>query len=703
MNGSRVDVFINNIFDKLCEIIRNKHPQLDIANATIANQINSLKSLSTSHTVQTTMNNVNTLVDSDTSMQIEYQAQDSQQSDLNSTNSKSVIEESAFCPYCDQEVTVEGIYCMECESWLHYECVNLNPETVTNAFRDTEYVCDQCNEDVLYGDSQRSTQHNTQDAPTSESGDIHTVSERDSPLVSRDRSICKDGNIPIAMSDTGTSPKIPFISIDSNRSSSGSHAASHDIPPEFNGQIVSTVTSAHISTDKQTQKADALSQSPKPRKPPNKKPKPDKAINDSTILLAQKTRILDLENEIKQLKNAFESVKAHVPQTVSSTASPEPHRSHSNVCSTPQTETHILQQIRHEQLEGRLRMLEHQVVQNMCISTAVNTQLALQVNLNRQYNNQKPPNMTDRPTHIPVPTYNQPVFHGGYGYPPHIGAPSVPPPSYPYATQQSASAPIHILHPQHIISHNPYNTQVYGMSGPLRYVNNIVQPVCHPMRAMTDPALLFGISHPPRAPTSTLHGQPFINQMSNTMHHVPQNNNPGVPHPPRAPTAIPHKQLHASSVSSVNATQSSTNKGAPSISYDSLNTPLHGANSPVHAETQHLEQSTPVQDTEIILIPSTPVRTPSISIEDRSEKPHTPVCGPAGECSDKYSKRSIVSPHNPQQVDMLNIEGERLDSIAKQDGNNQGDHSHFRIPSLQKVPPDCPNLMEEIQNLSKRP
>ena len=188
------------------------------------------------------------------------------------------------------------------------------------------------------------------------------------------------------------------------------------------------------------------------------------------------------------------------------------------------------------------------------------------------------------------------------------------------------------------------------------------------------------------------------------MHHVLQNNNPGVPHPPRAPTAIPHEKLHASSVSSVNVRLSSTNKGGPSsLSYNSLNTPLHGANSPVHADTQHSEQSTPVQDTEIILIPTTPVRTPSISIEDRSEKPHTPVCSPAGECTDNYSKRFIVSPHNPQQVDMLNIEGERLDSIAKQDSNNQGDHSHFRIPSLQKVPPDCPNLMQEIQNQSKRP
>lgn len=56
VNGNQVDVFMNNIFDKLCESIRSKHPQLDIANATIANQINSLKSLSTSATVQAALN-----------------------------------------------------------------------------------------------------------------------------------------------------------------------------------------------------------------------------------------------------------------------------------------------------------------------------------------------------------------------------------------------------------------------------------------------------------------------------------------------------------------------------------------------------------------------------------------------------------------------------------------------------------------------
>ena len=245
---------------------------------------------------------------------------------------------------------------------------------------------------------------------------------------------------------------------------------------------------------------------------------------------------------------------------------------------TSQTEIHILQQIRHEQFEGRLRMLEHQVVQTMFISTAVNTQLTLQENLNWQFNNQNPPNMTDRPTHIPLPTFNLPVFHGGYVYPPHMGTPTAPPPSYPCATQHLTSTPVPIVHPKHINSHNPYNTQVYGMSGPLWYVNSMVKPLCHPMRATTDPTL-FGVSHPPRDPTFTSHGLPNINPMSNTMHHVLQNNNPDVPHPPRTPTATTHEQLHASSVSSDNTRQPYASKGALSrVSYDYLGMHLLDAN-----------------------------------------------------------------------------------------------------------------------------
>ena len=96
-----------------------------------------------SNTVQAALDS--TLPDNEPILQIEYQTRDDHQSDQMNNGDDSAIEELAFCPYCDQEVTVEGIYCIECESWLHYECVNLNPETVSNTFKDTEYVCNQCN------------------------------------------------------------------------------------------------------------------------------------------------------------------------------------------------------------------------------------------------------------------------------------------------------------------------------------------------------------------------------------------------------------------------------------------------------------------------------------------------------------------------------------------------------------------------------
>ena len=175
------------------------------------------------------------------------------------------------------------------------------------------------------------------------------------------------------------------------------------------------------------------SQSPKPRRPLHKKPnKADRSKlelsshNDAAILLAQKTRILDLENEIKQLKNAFESVKSHVSQgIVQSSNTIEPQTTIPNISPSPQTDSHILQQIRHDQLEGRLRMLEHQVVQNMCLSTAVNAQLALQVNMSQQKireSNSQVLTGVGSPMHIPMQTpLNQNVYPSLQGFPPYMG------------------------------------------------------------------------------------------------------------------------------------------------------------------------------------------------------------------------------------------------------------------------------------------
>ena len=335
VNGSRVDVFINSIFDKLCDSIRSKHPQFDIANATIANQLNSLKSLSKSNVVQGVIDC--TLPNGESALQIEYQTRNDNQSDeINTNNDDSVIEELAFCPYCEQEVTVEGIYCVGCESWLHYECVNLNPETVSDTFKDTEYVCDQCNEDTLYGDSQP----NTQDHVSEQDGNDATT-DRDTSPDSQATGVSNEWSKPSAMSVTGTTQKTCHLSSIPNPSPSKSQADIHVIsqgentitvdkdpnPLEVSPAGISQTTYAtHENQVKSKEPPVGLtvinpSQSPKPRRPLHRKPnKADKgrsdvsSPNDVAIILAQKTKILDLENEIKQLKNAFESVKSHLSQ-----------------------------------------------------------------------------------------------------------------------------------------------------------------------------------------------------------------------------------------------------------------------------------------------------------------------------------------------------------------------------------------------------
>lgn len=66
----------------------------------------------------------------------------------------SATEQLAFCPICDCKVSTEGAGCAECDNWYHYGCVNLSTETVSKTFKDTEYVCDLCNDNMLYDSSQ---------------------------------------------------------------------------------------------------------------------------------------------------------------------------------------------------------------------------------------------------------------------------------------------------------------------------------------------------------------------------------------------------------------------------------------------------------------------------------------------------------------------------------------------------------------------
>ena len=102
--------------------------------------------------------------------------------------------------------------------------MNLNPETVSDTFKDTEYVCDQCNEDTLYGDSQS----NTQDHVSEQDGNDVTT-DRDTSPDSQATGVSNEWSKPSAMSVTGTTQKTCHLSSIPNSSPSKSQADIHVI------------------------------------------------------------------------------------------------------------------------------------------------------------------------------------------------------------------------------------------------------------------------------------------------------------------------------------------------------------------------------------------------------------------------------------------------------------------------------------------
>ncbi|VDH98320.1 Hypothetical predicted protein [Mytilus galloprovincialis] len=119
------------------------------------------------------------------------------------------------------------------------------------------------------------------------------------------------------------------------------------------------------------------------------------------IIINQKTRILTLENEINQLKNVVNSQN-------------ESQHNQNSFCQ---------QNIRDELMDQRIRMLETQMVQNMCINTALTTQLAMQTRSTYPMSAHTP-NM-----HCGAPPFNHflyPVSTSSHFPPSHIPLHSIP-------------------------------------------------------------------------------------------------------------------------------------------------------------------------------------------------------------------------------------------------------------------------------------
>jgi len=436
VNGNRVDIFVNYIFDKIFEKTKLNVQNLDIVNSTIASQISPLLS-SSSIVVKKGIQNTN--VENEV-MQIR-----NEQDRLN--NSKQIescttevtciketddimIKMNEMCPFCRAYVNKDGIACDQCDFWYHFLCIGIADTSVKENMEKADYICHFCSEDNLYTDKAEKHQLEHIAEKTDNTGntitlkDIHSdmnvIQERQytdlyttksssnlencqslDELLLEERNMLEsyayDTQPDKEVIDTNIDPEETVLKSTYNNSQKTERA--NDCENKKDKWEIQPVVEDHNTSNRQ--KADYAGTAKTRRNTKQKTEKDD-------ILINQKSRILNLENEVKQLRNTL------ITHKEGNADIERPIREHPNVgyrhndCNTCNhhkccQQTHHNDRYKDDVIEQRLRIVEMQMIQNMCITTALNTHVALQ---NRP------------PTHMMPPTY-------GY-YPMNIHGPMHP-------------------------------------------------------------------------------------------------------------------------------------------------------------------------------------------------------------------------------------------------------------------------------------
>ena len=136
VNGSKVEVFVSDIYNNLCTLMKARCKELDILNTNIASAIN--KAMYTeSQTLE--------------AKAIEHNvATGEQEAELNQSRDELSDEEVCeLCPICRKQAYGRTVLCGECGEWYHLECVKADENTL-QALADDDFICGLCTDNLLY-------------------------------------------------------------------------------------------------------------------------------------------------------------------------------------------------------------------------------------------------------------------------------------------------------------------------------------------------------------------------------------------------------------------------------------------------------------------------------------------------------------------------------------------------------------------------
>ena len=82
----------------------------------------------------------------------------------NGTDCEPTLEQSLFfCPTCEEVADQQTICCESCDSWYHYGCAGITVNDVSKISPEVPFICENCNEGLIYGDCQVEKENQSQD------------------------------------------------------------------------------------------------------------------------------------------------------------------------------------------------------------------------------------------------------------------------------------------------------------------------------------------------------------------------------------------------------------------------------------------------------------------------------------------------------------------------------------------------------------
>ncbi|XP_071160965.1 putative uncharacterized protein DDB_G0268364 [Mytilus edulis] len=411
VNGSEINIILQHILPDIQEYINKCSDVLDVANTGMAETMKMIEK-NRNQTSEITVSTELVKTSDETSSQVQPVKQDTlMQDDI----------DICLCPICKEESQENTIACDECNEWFHYSCLKLSTMEVNKMDPDTPYICDLCSYELIFENKDKSSEDTsytqlpiTMYSPIQNSerkSDTNLMADQEQKNENNTSSDLQinannenDNNTILITSnhanDDLTSQNISQKAIQQVQTSEESakstsvqkeqvkqHSVNQTIIIQTEETFPKQIEVNNTHTEEVMASITKINQVNKENTKPSQR-KSSKNINQknegnkTVYITSLEQRIKQQDQTIDLLKRNMELLQNKDPNEYDRNTTEDPYPCKCKNSDTGQMRREIESQLRQEMqtqmLEMRVKQVEQQMIQFMCLNNAITSQMMLQ-------------------------------------------------------------------------------------------------------------------------------------------------------------------------------------------------------------------------------------------------------------------------------------------------------------------------------------